>query len=613
MEQPPSYWADAARRARRPSLAPRIAAVVSDVPASPETFDEQAHAWFLHLNKALRFPFDARVCRGAVDFKRGDRLQALALAGHDEWSGVIVHYKHGKRKGEIPLCRLEAVGRQSEAAQWLDAYRLWRDTAIDADIDDMADDGFSEPDDPGAADDWLDEIRAMASAKPPASLLTAASPPPLFPPAGAKDTPSARDSAVAPPAAPGRKPPPAAADSALPAADSGILEPEPPVAGEDVAGGPPPTTSTPDAMPAVEEAPPPAGEPPAPLPVDSGAPDHAADLSVPGAASPEWSATPLSGDPPLRESAFVLPTTSPAADSEEPAIKPATARLVATSAPDAARVPPVPADAAGRDPFADALLALDRMHRGREAEIGELRRERAEQARKSEEEAARLRERLASATTEAEALRSRVAELEHEARVFCDLADDAKRDRDFHLAEHRKLRTRAESLAAQLADRNGQPDGGALPFPTAYKDVPAWVEEHLAGRLLLLPRAVRGLAEAQFLDIGLVCRALLLLAHEYRGMKRGELPRSAFDAKLEELRLRCSQAITPTRAGEEGDEYFVAYPPGTLKRRFLEQHLRNNATTRYPPRCLAIYFLWDEILEQVAVGWLPGHLDIRSS
>ena len=79
-------WNDVARRARRPLLGPRIATVVS---ASPEEFAEQTHVWFLHLNKVVQFPFDARVCYGASDFAQGTRLQVLALVDHNEFSGVI--------------------------------------------------------------------------------------------------------------------------------------------------------------------------------------------------------------------------------------------------------------------------------------------------------------------------------------------------------------------------------------------------------------------------------------------------------------------------------------------------------------------------------------------
>ncbi len=43
-----------------------------------------------------------------------------------------------------------------------------------------------------------------------------------------------------------------------------------------------------------------------------------------------------------------------------------------------------------------------------------------------------------------------------------------------------------------------------------------WVKEHLAGRLILHPRAERALSKAEYSEVGMVYRALLILANEYR-------------------------------------------------------------------------------------------------
>jgi len=64
---------------------------------------------FLHLNKVLKFPFDARIYYGAADFVQGSRLQVVALVSHDGLSDVIAKYKYGKRRGDISLSRLEAI------------------------------------------------------------------------------------------------------------------------------------------------------------------------------------------------------------------------------------------------------------------------------------------------------------------------------------------------------------------------------------------------------------------------------------------------------------------------------------------------------------------------
>jgi len=610
-------WNDAARRARRPLLGPRIAAVLS---TSTETLPKHTEDWFLHLNKVLKFPFDARIYYGAADFVQGSRLQVVALVSHDGLSDIIAKYKHGKRRGEISLSRLEVVGRQTEASQWLDAYRLWRDTVIARAINRMRHMGDYELEclnDPRDADDLLDELLPVVSRESSRPLLPAS--PFGFPPVDEEDDTSIWRNSL-----------PSATNVPLHAAVSnkrspvvGIRMLESPTINGDTPGDLPQAGSTPEVVPEETAVGSPSGD--APISPSEDDIPHLDD-PPPAVAAASEAQGPETVDPPLRVDDV---TCEPTAISPiEPTVSnlPPVGEMPAATLPSAAPPSPDDADVLGEpegegrelrdDPLVNALLELGRRHEEREAEIGDLIRELTEQASCAAaryQETVHLRDELARANEEAEALRGRVAELEREAHVYCDLADDAKHERDFHIAEHRKLRIRADSLAAQLADKLGPAGDDENRLPTEYKDIPAWVEEQLAGRLMLLPRALRGLAEAQFLDVGLVCRALLLLANEYRDMRRGVLPKAGFDAKLEELRLRYSKSISPSRAGEEGDEYFVNYPPGTLHRRFLEMHLRNNATTRYPPRCLAIYFLWDETTEQVAVGWLPGHLDLRSS
>ncbi len=134
---------------------------------------------------------------------------------------------------------------------------------------------------------------------------------------------------------------------------------------------------------------------------------------------------------------------------------------------------------------------------------------------------------------------------------------------------------------------------------------------NLAGRLVLHPRAVRGLRDGSFEDVALVARALLLLAREYRDVQLGEAgANDAFTVAYERLGLRFGRSIARERAGEEGETYFVRLGPADSERRFLEWHLRRGGDkdARF---CLAIYFFWDDASRQVVVGWLPSHLDNR--
>ncbi len=52
--------------------------------------------------------------------------------------------------------------------------------------------------------------------------------------------------------------------------------------------------------------------------------------------------------------------------------------------------------------------------------------------------------------------------------------------------------------------------------------------------------------------------------------------------------------------------------PPADKKKLLEHHLCKGSD-RDERFCLRIYFFWDEKLKRVVIGWLPGHLDTRST
>jgi len=212
---------------------------------------------------------------------------------------------------------------------------------------------------------------------------------------------------------------------------------------------------------------------------------------------------------------------------------------------------------------------------------------------------------------EVTALREKVSEAEKERDEALDLAEQAEKDRDLYIGENDRLRWQIDSLRERLAEKTGEDIDTTVEIPQDYEDLPQWVEENLLGRLVLHPRALRGVKDAQYEDAGLVFRSLLLLANEYRNMRLGLADaREAFEAKMAELGLRCSGSISESRAGEEGDTYFVRYPLHADRKRFLELHLRKGST-RDDRHCLAVYFFWDEETRQVVVGWLPSHLENR--
>ena len=207
-----------------------------------------------------------------------------------------------------------------------------------------------------------------------------------------------------------------------------------------------------------------------------------------------------------------------------------------------------------------------------------------------------------------EELKGQVALLKRENEYYALEAQEAE-------AEAKKYRGQAINLLGQVdalrlaVGQKSQTAFTDIEIPATYEDMSQWVEKYLSGRLLLHPRAVRGIKDAVYESPQLVYKALLLLAFTYQDTRLGQKNREDFDRECAKLELWFSGSISKARAGQEGDDYFVPYQG---QRRFLEFHLRkgNSMDRRYS---LAIYFFWDEEDEQVVVGDLPAHLDNRFS
>lgn len=210
-------------------------------------------------------------------------------------------------------------------------------------------------------------------------------------------------------------------------------------------------------------------------------------------------------------------------------------------------------------------------------------------------------------------LRAKIDQQKQDINEALRMVEAADKGLDYYVAENKKLCARIDSLGYQLSQRTGQGVDATVPVPSSFGELPEWVDSQLAGHLILHPRARNALKKARYEKCELVCNALLLLANDYRNMRRGhDGAKDAYEKAVGELGLRHDGSITLERASEQGEEYFVPYPIGTEKRRFLEWHLRKGSSKdeRY---CLAIYFFWDDEAQQVVVGWLPSHLDNRQT
>lgn len=162
----------------------------------------------------------------------------------------------------------------------------------------------------------------------------------------------------------------------------------------------------------------------------------------------------------------------------------------------------------------------------------------------------------------------------------------------------------------------GLPEGRIiLATPNDLLQLDRWTKEHLEGKLLLHPRALRGARKSHFEAPNLIFESLLILGNEYRDVRlQGESEcGEQLSHRLNDLDLHLTDAISEASAGQFGDTYRVYYPPGQLRtKKLLAQHIKKGSD-RDERTCLRVYFFWDEKAQIVVVGWLPSHLDIRSS
>ncbi len=210
------------------------------------------------------------------------------------------------------------------------------------------------------------------------------------------------------------------------------------------------------------------------------------------------------------------------------------------------------------------------------------------------------------------ALQKKLQSAETDNADWLEEVEKASQIAEYYKQQNAALRMRLDAMRAHLHQQNVDTPNMDIPIPDNYDEMGDWVRKHLAGQLVLHPRAERAAGKAEYEDVALVYKALLTLANEYRDSRMGVSSDEAFKADLARLGLDFAGSIDKSRAGQEGDAYYVNYPIGTTGREFLEYHLSKG--TRHEDRyCLRIYFFWDDESKQVVVGWLPSHLNNRIS
>lgn len=225
-------------------------------------------------------------------------------------------------------------------------------------------------------------------------------------------------------------------------------------------------------------------------------------------------------------------------------------------------------------------------------------------------EAAANAELLPLALEEIESLRRELDGLSGKAEALRVDLEIAEEELETERNQKASLLALNEKYLATIKERG---IAAVRPNPTTFAELEDWCANEFPGRLTLLPRAVRSLKDARFKSVELVAECLKILAHEGRDYLMG-LPggKQRFDDRLRGIGVEDRGAITDTRAGEQGDEYYVRFPSHSDRKRKLERHLAKG-NDHDAVNCLRIYYFWDDESQTVVVGDLPGHLRNRKT
>ena len=170
--------------------------------------------------------------------------------------------------------------------------------------------------------------------------------------------------------------------------------------------------------------------------------------------------------------------------------------------------------------------------------------------------------------------------------------------------ESRLLRQRLEALEHSLRDNDRDLPDEPL---ERYEDIEAWAEKHLVGSIWIAPKAIRQVRKADFADIGLFWKTLLMLRDFYVPMRRnsGAPQRAAYENALKELGLEDSGCFGNPNDIQQFPEYKVTYGREEL---WCHDHIKFGSG--YDSRNMfRIYYNWHKDDQVLVIGHMPTHLD----
>ena len=250
----------------------------------------------------------------------------------------------------------------------------------------------------------------------------------------------------------------------------------------------------------------------------------------------------------------------------------------------------------------DAILAFDRVREMvLERRIEEARQKALQSAiqRADQSDSAWLKEQLESETSLRVYVEQKNSKLQQELSQEKQKNQQILDERDLLSGKVRYLESRVQQLQTQARESRVQVEPE---YPDTWDDLDDWCYEHLAGRVILTPKAVRSAKDSSFADIPFVYRVLWCLAEHYvPGRRNGS---EDYKLELAALGLDDSKVGNASKSHRSKSTYETDFGEERLP---LDMHITgsNSRDRRYGFR---LYYHWHEGNQCMVVGSLPEHL-----
>jgi hypothetical protein len=209
-----------------------------------------------------------------------------------------------------------------------------------------------------------------------------------------------------------------------------------------------------------------------------------------------------------------------------------------------------------------------------------------------------------------ESVKSQVLEVSQDRDLAYEINRDLEQELDRLKSQIFSVNARNRNLEAKLSE-SGSSDSTEFAPLNSYDDLEEWAEKYFAGRLVVLPKAVRACKKGEYEDLDRISNCLALLARQYVDMRRGlDEGGTRYREKCEELRVEISSVGDALKNHRYREQFIAPYLRATIE---LDMHLAPAVGTSErgswdPKRTFRIYFAWDDEQEVVLLGSLPGHL-----